>query len=42
YESFKATTVNTSYRSVLVNNKAVIAHLPPVDSHFTDVNILGM
>ncbi|CAG8556999.1 16916_t:CDS:1, partial [Gigaspora rosea] len=40
-DSFK-TILNTSYHSVQTNNKATGAHLPPVNSHFTDMNILGM
>lgn len=43
YKSFKATIWNTSSpHSVLINNKATQVFLPPVNSHFTDVNVLGM
>ncbi|RIB14959.1 hypothetical protein C2G38_2143803 [Gigaspora rosea] len=41
YESLKATIRNTSSpRSVLINNKATHVFLPPVNSHFTGVNVL--
>ena len=42
YESFKANIINSSSHKVLVNNKSIITHLPPINSHFTDVNVLGM
>ena len=43
FESFKVFIANnsSSYK-VLVNNKPIIAHLPPINSHFKEVNLLGM
>lgn len=41
YGSFKATTLNSSAHRVLINNNPTIALLPPINSHFTDVNLLG-
>src|SRR6266498_4020162 len=40
--SFKATIVNRTYKTVLVNNRPIIVLPPPSGSHFTDVNVLGM
>ncbi|GET01487.1 hypothetical protein GLOIN_2v1612854 [Rhizophagus clarus] len=39
YESFS--TIASFSRSVLLNNIATVALLPPSDSHFTDINVLG-
>jgi len=40
--SFKATIINRTYKTVLVNNRPIIALPPPPGSHFTDVNLLGI
>ncbi|CAG8447692.1 17771_t:CDS:2 [Funneliformis caledonium] len=42
FSSFKATIVDRTYKTVLVNNRPIIALPPPPGSHFTDVNLLGM
>ncbi|RIA84248.1 hypothetical protein C1645_667464, partial [Glomus cerebriforme] len=42
FSSFKETVVNKTYKTVLVNNRLIVTIQPPPDSHFTNVNILGM
>ncbi|RGB43333.1 hypothetical protein C1646_749903 [Rhizophagus diaphanus] len=41
YESFGLTTSDSTVHSILLNNIFTIIHLPPSDSHFNDINILG-
>ncbi|CAG8483701.1 4018_t:CDS:2 [Funneliformis caledonium] len=41
YESFKL-QFHTPIYQVFINNKRSVAYLPPIDSHFTEINILGM
>lgn len=41
YDAFKVTIANASSSRVLINNKPIIAQLPPINSHFMDVNLLG-
>ncbi|CAG8526447.1 23442_t:CDS:2 [Dentiscutata erythropus] len=41
FESYKVTLLNTSYHPVLINNNPISTLLPPVNSHLTDMNILG-
>ncbi|CAJ0767334.1 8274_t:CDS:1, partial [Entrophospora sp. SA101] len=38
YESFKATTLDSSAHRVLINNNPTIAQLPPINSYFTDLD----
>ncbi|RIB16075.1 hypothetical protein C2G38_1538483 [Gigaspora rosea] len=40
YESLNI-TFNSTVPRMLINNKPTLVHLPPIDSHFTDVNVLG-
>ncbi|EXX53735.1 uncharacterized protein OCT59_022704 [Rhizophagus irregularis] len=41
YESFKLQSRTPIYQ-VFINNKRTVVYLPPINSHFTDVNILGV
>ncbi|CAH1755814.1 2780_t:CDS:2, partial [Entrophospora sp. SA101] len=41
YDAFKVTITNASPHKMLINNKPIIAPLLPINSHFTDVNLLG-
>ncbi|CAG8491204.1 361_t:CDS:2 [Funneliformis mosseae] len=41
YESFKVILPNSSTYQILLNNKRTVVHLPPIDSNFTDINVLG-
>lgn len=41
YESFGVTISDSTVHSILLNNIFTIVHLPPSDSHFTDINVLG-
>ncbi|RHZ77583.1 hypothetical protein Glove_174g132 [Diversispora epigaea] len=41
YESFKVTMLDSSVYRVHINNIPILAQLPPINSHFTDVNLLG-
>lgn len=41
YESFKVTMLDSSVHKVLINNIPTVVQLPPINSNFTAVNLLG-
>ncbi|CAG8622918.1 13411_t:CDS:1, partial [Funneliformis caledonium] len=42
FESFKIHIPRSTTYQILLNNKRTVVQLPPANSHFTDVNVLGM
>ncbi|CAI2183790.1 15062_t:CDS:1, partial [Funneliformis geosporum] len=41
YESFKVTIPDSTVHHILLNNKPTVVYLPPINSNFMDINVLG-